>query len=760
MSKYLCFNLNFLLKTLTLFSYLREVATFQIITFGKAEDTTIESKHFPGRYPAGDNVTWSWSVASGYWGVVFLDFDLDPGIDGYGDYDQLELSDGDRTPTYHTARNPPVVPYTSHGPQLLVRFITDTRTGRKDFRGFQLRILYGTSESELNRKISLAEVAKEKNRQSSESNKEESRPVHVTTVVTLIVVFALVVIVAVIAFRRSTFRKRLRRQSTVSVRTGRAEMLAGMTRVPTTPTTPSMPRSPTIPISPTQVARSSSMGSGSRRPSRLVQRSVSQQDWSARTELSLESQERSAQPNDYARSEPTHQTNIKCTISHGGGAGGISVSSTITSSSVPDARSQHAQAKTEVVPPRRLRKSQSEKVMTSVGATSRGDQVLRGKVSCSLSKLSTIFDDSQEFDGAGDFVDTIDHLDPLPLEAIRGKNLLPHNLRIPQASPQDQVLSYDPQSEVQFNLSSISPPPLFTQTSLDSCYENIPADQNSGAPQRKSSIYANQISIESGENQDNNFALADFEPVSKTRADTYESSKAGGSEIMTTVQNQALLPAATDLAGDYAFLKQPDNDQHDKVMLPKKEHDTSIDTEDIFDDALNKVIPVASKVQTTGRTHRLGSAYDIPPKSDDPYDIPPPSYKQAKGDDPYDIPPPSYKKAKGNDPYDIPPASSQRSRVDDSYDIPPASEKATKGDDMYDILPNCDKAPIGDNPYDIPPTNDSSRCNGSNGSTSAANVDLSRVRPRMNLDYVPTAMARTQAKGDNPYDIPPSGRRF
>ncbi|GFR60410.1 hypothetical protein ElyMa_003530000, partial [Elysia marginata] len=145
------------------------LASFQIITFGKAQDTTIESKSFPGRYPMGLNVTWSWSVTSGYWGVVFLDFDLDLGMDGYGDEDRLEISDGYRTPTFHTTRNPPVVPYRSRGAELLVRFISDTQTGTKDFRGFQLRILYGKTEPELNRKISLAEVAKEERRQNKET---------------------------------------------------------------------------------------------------------------------------------------------------------------------------------------------------------------------------------------------------------------------------------------------------------------------------------------------------------------------------------------------------------------------------------------------------------------------------------------------------------------------------------------------------------------------------------------------------------------
>ena len=70
------------------------VAAFQIITFGKAEDMLIKSDNYPDRYPPGANVSWTWNHSGGNWGVVFLDFDLDLGMDGYGDGDLLQMSDG------------------------------------------------------------------------------------------------------------------------------------------------------------------------------------------------------------------------------------------------------------------------------------------------------------------------------------------------------------------------------------------------------------------------------------------------------------------------------------------------------------------------------------------------------------------------------------------------------------------------------------------------------------------------------------------
>ncbi|RUS77869.1 hypothetical protein EGW08_014382 [Elysia chlorotica] len=131
----------FLLLSLICTGIPRQAASFELITYGDSKDRTIGSDKYPDGYSAGANVTWSWSVSSGYWAVFFLDFDLDRGLDGYGDGDQLEISDGYRTPRYHSARNPPVVPYRSRGSRLRISFTTDSLTGDSAFRGFQLRVL-------------------------------------------------------------------------------------------------------------------------------------------------------------------------------------------------------------------------------------------------------------------------------------------------------------------------------------------------------------------------------------------------------------------------------------------------------------------------------------------------------------------------------------------------------------------------------------------------------------------------------------------
>ncbi|KAK3804419.1 hypothetical protein RRG08_006718 [Elysia crispata] len=783
-----CQSPAFLLLVLICFNIPKE-ASFQIITYGIAEDTTIESKSYPGPYPVGENVTWSWEVSSGYWGVVFLDFDLDPGIDSYGDGDQLEINDGFRTATYHTARNPPVVPYKSEKSKLRIRFITDMKTGDKHFKGFQLRILYGQTEPELNRKISLAEVAKGKKHVTQDDDEEKSTPVHVTTAVTLIVVFAAVIIIVVLYSRRKTFRRRLRRQSSTTLRTGRAEMLAATARLPTSPTTPRTPTAP-MPRSPVSLTTSAAppmTGSGARRPSQPFQRSssqpqrsnslpfqrsVSQVDWSAQAELScfaLEGHERLAEPNDYARSEPTHQTNIKCTISHGGGASGISVSSSITTSAAPHSN---------LAPPRRLQKSQSEKVMTTVGAAAR-NQVSSRNETCSLSKLSTIYD-SQEFSGTGDFVDTIDHLDPIPLEAIRGKNLLPPYLRSSEElDGTQQASNTNPHHDLHFDLNSTSPPPYVTQTSSESgsCYENVFLNRKQMSTERKSSIYTNQISIESAE-------LPEFIFVSKGL-------EQANPQPAGTAQSKQCSPSIAELAGDYAYLKEPDASVLDNGV-PKENVDDSIAKEDVFDDVLDKVVPITSTSNAAGRIRRLGSAYDIPPKGDDPYDIPPTSRKPPRGDDPYDIPPRSRnsptdkedpygispicdRKTRGDDPYDIPPRSrnsptdkedpygispicDRKTRGDDPYDIPPASGTPLKVVDLFSSPPVADKKSRNDDPYDIPPPH-KTRYNDPYDIPPAAG-GLYHVPPRANLDYVPTAMARSPANGDYPYDIPPSSSRM
>ncbi|RUS77868.1 hypothetical protein EGW08_014381, partial [Elysia chlorotica] len=512
--------------------------------------------------------------------------------------------------------------------------------------------------------------------------------------------------------------------------------------------------------------------SGTRRPSQPFHRSLSQPsqrsgsqvDFSARTEMScyaLESQRRSAEPNDYARSEPTHQTNIKYTISHGGGAAGISVSSTITSS----ARGRSATP----------RRSQSEKVMTAVGAVGGGAGPRRAGT-CSLPKLSTIHD-GQEFDGAGDFVDTIDHLDPLPLEAIRGNNLLPDNLRSSQEPlVSHQGSSVQPHPDPRFDLHTSSPPPYFPQSPPDSgsCYENLSLNKTQTSPQRKSSIYANQISVESAEHPEEIFTMDLSEPV-----------RSGGDDGAAHTKPDS--PPGPELAGDYAYLKQPDDGGLGSAA-PRPELDHSIDMQDVFADALDKVVPITSTPNPGGRTHRLGSAYDIPPKGDDPYDIPPTSNKPSRGDDPYDIPPTSgnsqgekrdfyddssmsRRKRRGDDPYDIPPTSETPPRGVDlcsaphifdkepkrtgPYNVPPTSSTPprSRAVDLFSSPPVSDMRAGADDPYDIPPSHTTRHTDPYHIPPAAGTPRPTRTRT--NLDYVPTAMARSPAQGDSPYDIPP-----
>ena len=262
--------------------------------------------------------------------------------------------------------------------------------------------------------------------------------------------------------------------------------------------------------------------------------------------------------------------------------------------------------------------------------------------------------------------------------------------------------------------------------------------------ERKSSIYTNQLSIESAE-------LPEFIFVSKGL-------EQANPQPAGTAQSKQCSPSIAELAGDYAYLKEPDASVLDNGV-PKERVDDSIAKEDVFDDVLDKVVPITSTSNAAGRIRRLGSAYDIPPKGDDPYDIPPTSRKPPRGDDPYDIPPRSRNSPTDKeDPYGISPICDRKTRGDDPYDIPPASGTPLKVVDLFSSPPVADKKSRNDDPYDIPPPH-KTRYNDSYDIPPAAG-GLYHVPPRANLDYVPTAMARSPANGDYPYDIPPSSSRM
>ncbi|GFO09839.1 repetitive proline-rich cell wall protein 2 [Plakobranchus ocellatus] len=755
-----------MLRLLMLFSFLSLAQAYKSFTYGEAEDKKISSDNYPGRYPQGANITWTWDVPSGYWGVVFLDFDLDAGVDGSSVGDWLQISDEQKTPIQYTAINEPVVPFRSQGPRLHIRFVSDKQTGDKPFKGFQLQVLYGSTDTELSHK--LIETAKERDRQKNPDDDDKSNKVHVTTAVSLIVVFAVVIILVVLYSRRNI--KLLRRQSTMA-RSERGDPPATVPVSPTSPTSPTSPSSPTSPTSPTSPFRPTSPTSptspfrptspalppaapytnGNRRPSQPVQRSNSQRDWTARAELSCASikrTDRSAQPNDYTQAHPSHQTNIKYTINHVGGAADISVSSTITSRSRPAATADQAKSShnhgadmAHVTPPRRLRSTQSEKIMTTSGACAY-DGSLFGRKFVSESKLSAIFDDPQELNGAGNYVDTIDRLDPIPLEAIRGKKQLPVSLTGEGQAPHSLGSTRPP------------PPPYFSQSSSDSSsfYENVTLSNAQAGYRRKSSLYANTPCLDEALGSENRNISKDSEADHDQSTSTWNKSSRNN-------QIHSDSPMTADTLGEYTYLASPSEGEYCNTIERERKNDftgkkyTACDT-------LNQVMPVADNIKTITRS--LNSAYDKPRgrydphdkplTSDDPYDKPP------KGDDPYDIPPTSanlYNKPPANDdPYDKPPASDNRYEKsrgrydphdkpltsDDPYDIPPTSanpyDRPPASDDRHEI------PPASDDPYDIPPRT----------------VSLSDVPPTNNLNYVPAAAVASlsSANSDYPYDIPPS----
>ena len=384
-----------------------------------------------------------------------------------------------------------------------------------------------------------------------------------------------------------------------------------------------------------------------------------------------------------------------------------------------------------------------------------------GRDATSPSKLSVILDDSQELNGAGDFVDTIDHLDPIPMEAIRGKNLLPPNLRQP-ISEQDHNLGL----HQDIDLNSASPPPYVTQTSSESssCYENISQAQGVPSPRRKSSIYANQTSVESAGSPEEGLEPTTFGQASSNLVSSGE----------VAVQRQPCQPSAVDPAGDYAYLKQPDDGVFGNASQ-KQDLTNTDDVDDIFGDGLDKVIPVASKPNTpaVGRIQRLGSAYDIPPNGDDSYDIPPVSGKSSRHVEPSYKSPPFHRQPSGDDPYDIPPtsdtsakhvglsyhspASGRRPSDDDAYDIPPTSDTSAKhrqrrGEGTFNIPPISDKPMIADALLGIPAMPDKSPRHVSPHSTPPA---PRKFRPGNDPFDIPPS-SDMQRSGDDPYDIPPS----
>ena len=310
----------------------------------------------------------------------------------------------------------------------------------------------------------------------------------------------------------------------------------------------------------------------------------------------------------------------------------------------------------------------------------------------------------------------------------------------------NKLLIPNPHHDLHFDLNSTSPPPYVTQTSSESgsCYENVFLNRKQMSTERKSSIYTNQLSIESAE-------LPEFIFVSKGL-------EQANPQPTGTAQSKQCSPSIAELAGDYAYLKEPDASVLDNGV-PKENVDDSIAKEDVFDDVLDKVVPITSTSNAAGRIRRLGSAYDIPPKGDDPYDIPPTSRKPPTGDDPYDIPPRSRNSPTDKeDPYGISPICDRKTRGDDPYDIPPASGTPPKVVDLFSSPPVADKKSRNDDPYDIPPPH-KTRYNDPYDIPPAAG-GLYHVPPRANLDYVPTAMARSPANGDYPYDIPPSSSRM
>uniref|UniRef100_A0A0B6Z8E8 CUB domain-containing protein n=1 Tax=Arion vulgaris TaxID=1028688 RepID=A0A0B6Z8E8_9EUPU len=250
------------------------VTAFQYTLYAAPEDKIVQSEHYPNTYPKDTNATWEWKVESGQWGVVFRDFEL-------GSNDWLKIEDR-RKRVIFTNNAPPVLSFITVGPQLIINFVSD---GVSEFKtkGFDLLILYGSSERDVEIKIHDA------TKPEKASKEEESHPFIIIIIAALVVTSLVIIIVVLILVRKSRQDTKNASRNIFGVRRN-----SGISHSRRSRSDDEHPQHDP-PLQQQQ----------ERRTERSVQRSNSQLNWMARAELTTTIQKAgcSPRPNAYAVSD-------------------------------------------------------------------------------------------------------------------------------------------------------------------------------------------------------------------------------------------------------------------------------------------------------------------------------------------------------------------------------------------------------------------------------------------------------------------------
>ncbi|KAL8613166.1 hypothetical protein ACOMHN_042975 [Nucella lapillus] len=275
----------------------------QTSLFLKARDyLSIASENYPDTYPGPDSWRWRWSVDSGLWAVVFLDFQLD-----CDHHDTLVISDPGRNLTFSCGNRPSKqYAYFIQSSSFSVQLFSNGQAGQLTTRRFRCQVLYGTNRGKLQSKIDDMKTSDMKT--VTEATEESSSLASTTVfVVLLLLIVPLVIIVGVIGGIMILRRRQLHPSTNTSVHLNigaiRRDSSVSYTRNGNGPPAGGRPRMDSAgSMSPDSAASAT-------RPKRPVKRSESNSSWAMRAEMNT-----SGRHGSFSNEGQGHN--------HGGGGGG------------------------------------------------------------------------------------------------------------------------------------------------------------------------------------------------------------------------------------------------------------------------------------------------------------------------------------------------------------------------------------------------------------------------------------------------------